>query len=472
MELVEEHANDVIEWYAERGDVLGCEQFLQMFIKGAATNPHTSYLVSLNHFPKGPLTDHQRHLHIKAHEKTVPPGTIPEDALSLLHTYEKAGRPAPMTTYSRLIAALFRAPSSLAHAQAWDLFAHMRYVAHPHPDALLFTQMINACAMPTPAEPERALDLFTEMTVDRRIPPTAGAYNAAILACARSGAKVYVNEAFRLAKEMLDAHRDAHGRGAFRPNSHTFGALLEGAKRIGDLGRARWILAEMVEATRQNPESRDVLVDERIMMHVFHAYAAYRPPFKRSMAPLVADPNKNDAEPIEEAASASSSSSPVEASPSSHEASFAHLPPQSSAEVIGEARALFSRISRSPPPPQARGTSDAEALPALPDVRITPRLLNAYLAVFYAHASLETAFEMFRTVFAQEGVEKEPHTLVVALEHCARVCRRRPDRTIAMVFAEEAWRAWTALENASQSGLLGARYIQRAYAARIRIHAL
>ena len=383
---------------------------------------------------------------------SVPPGTIPDDALSLLHTYENAGRPAPMTAYSRLIAALFRTPSSVAHAQAWDLFAHMRYVAHPQPDAHLFTQMIHACAMPTPAEPERALDLFTEMTVDRRIAPTAGAYNAVILACARSGAKAYVNEAFRLAKEMLDAHRDASGRGAFRPDSRTFGALLEGAKRIGDLGRARWILAEMVEAARTND---DVVVDERILTHVFHAYAAYRPPFKRSMARLVDEPIPIPIE--EEAASSSSSSEPVEAS-SSQAPSFAHLPPQSSAEVIGEARALFSRIS-----PQARGTSDT-TLPAFPDALLTPRLLNAYLSVFYAHASLETAHETFSTVFTQQGVQKNAQTLVEALECCARQHKRSP--CVVRKFAEEAWAEFVTMSPPS------ARHIQRAYAARIRILAL
>ncbi|KAH9001910.1 hypothetical protein EDB86DRAFT_2902439 [Lactarius hatsudake] len=427
MELVEEHANDVIGWYAERGDVLGCEQFMQTFIKG-------------------PLTDHQRHLHIKAHEKSVPPGTIPDDALSLLHTYESAGRPAPMTAYSRLIAALFRTSSSLAHAQAWDLFAHMRYVAHPQPDALLYTQMIHACALPTPAEPERALGPIHRN--DR-------AYNAAILACARSGSKVYVNEAFRLAKEMLDAHRDARGRGTFRPNSRTFGALLEGAKRIGDLGRARWILAEM------NP---DVVVDERIMTHVFHAYAAYRPPFRRSMAPLV---ETDAAEPTEETAS---SSSPVEtASPPS----FAHLPPQSSAEVLNEAHALFARFSRSSSSSSSRAGAE-EALPALPDVRVTPRLLNAYLAVVYAHASLETAHDAFCTVFAQEGVEKDAHTLVEALERCARArgasSSSSSSSSIGGLFAEEAWREWVVLENSSSH--VSARHIQRAYAARIRILAL
>ena len=52
MELVEEHANDVIEWYAERGDVLGCEQFLQTFIKGAATYPHIRTSSRSITFPK------------------------------------------------------------------------------------------------------------------------------------------------------------------------------------------------------------------------------------------------------------------------------------------------------------------------------------------------------------------------------------------------------------------------------------
>jgi hypothetical protein len=428
----------------------------------------------------GPLTDRQRHLHIKAHEKSVPPGTIPESALSLLHSYETAGRPPPMTTYSRLIAALFHTPSSLARAQAWDLFSHMRYVAHPNPDSLLFTQMIQACALPTPAEPERALDLFTEMTLDRRIPPTAGAYTAAILACARSGSKVYVNEAFRLAKEMLDAHRDARGRGAFRPDSHTFRALLEGAKRIGDLGRVRWILAEMVEMTQRDPGSKDVVVDERIMTHVFHSYAAYKPPFKRSMARLTAQ-TEGDADtsilarPVESSPDDSRPSVPVEASP---EPSFTHLPPQTRSEVIGEARALFSRISRPSPDPTCPPSSEPRPLPALPDVHVTPWLLNAYLSVFYAHASLETAHEMFRTVFAEHGLAKDTLALVEALERCAGARRGSERAYVRRSFAGDAWQEWTALEDARRTVTrarnynANARFIQRAYAARIRVLAL
>ena len=427
----------------------------------------------------GPLTDRQRHLNIKAHEKSVPPGTIPRSALSLLHTYENAGRPPPMTAYSRLVAALLRTPSSIARAQAWDLFSHMRYVAHPNPDSLLFTQMIQACALPTPSEPERALDLFTEMTVDRGIPPTAGAYIATILACARSGSKMYVNEAFRLAKKMLDSHRDARGRCAFNPDSHTFSALLEGAKRIGDLGRVRWILAEMVEVARRNPESKDVVVDERIMTHVFHSYAAYKPPFKRSMAPVVSQ-IKDDAdtapipaksmEPIGSSTDDHKLSAPVHAS---QEPSFARLPPQSRSELIGEARSLFSRISRPSPSPT---NSPSAPLPALPDVHVTPQLLNAYLSVFYAHAPLETAHVMFRTTFADHGLEKDARALVEALERCA-AARRGPERTYVMSFADDAWKEWTVLENETQTRMKhakssGARYTQRAYAARIRVLAL
>jgi hypothetical protein len=336
--------------------------------------------------------------------------------------------------------------------------------------------MIQACALPTPVEPERALDLFTEMTVDRQIPPTAGAYTAAILVCARSGSKVYVNEAFRLAKEMLDAHRDARGRSAFRPDSYTFGALLEGAKRIGDLGRVRWILAEMVEMTQRDPDNGDIIVDERIMTHVFHAYAAYKPPFKRSMAPLTTQ-TEGDAtstpalptEPVDSSPDDLNPSVPIETSP---EPSFTHLPPQSRSEVIGEARALFSRIIRSSPDPTC-SPSGPSSLPALPDVHVTPRLLAAYLSVFYAHAPLETAHEMFRKVSAEHGLAKDSLALVEALERCANA-RRGSERAYVRSFAGDAWQEWTALENARKltHARNYARHIQRAYAAQIRVLAL
>ena len=121
--------------------------------------------------------------------------------MDLLH-YENQNAAAPMQTHA-IISSLFACPSSLACTQAWDIFSHMRYVTHPNPD-IIHTQMIRACVNPVSirfsSEPEKALDLWTKMTVDHKISSTIQAYNAMILACARSGTKTYVNEAFRLAR--------------------------------------------------------------------------------------------------------------------------------------------------------------------------------------------------------------------------------------------------------------------------------
>ena len=58
---------------------------------------------------------------------------IPTNALSLLHTYETKSLPAPMRTYTALIKSLFAVRSSVGHAQAWDLFSHMRYTVEFRP---------------------------------------------------------------------------------------------------------------------------------------------------------------------------------------------------------------------------------------------------------------------------------------------------------------------------------------------------
>ncbi|TFY84004.1 hypothetical protein EWM64_g17 [Hericium alpestre] len=464
----------IMEYHAERGDASRTERFIQR---------------SLTAEP----TERQRHLHIKAYRISVPAGTVPTRALELLHRYENQSLPAPMTTYSSLITSLFSVRSSLAHAQAWDLFAHMRYVAHPKPDALLYTLMIRACASSNSgaAEPERALDLFTEMTVDHRIPPTAGAYSAVILACARSGSKDYINEAFRLAKEMLDSHRDASGRPAFPPEGRTFAALLEGAKRIGDLARARWILAELVRAMQQGSTSaaghQEAMIDEEIMMHIFHAYAAYRPPFKPSTAPIV-DRNgsqpQNHVAPQDHVGDSSSSSTASEAPHPSNapvkvdsDPSFKHLPPQSRADLIHEAKTLFARIVED----SSRAASDTAGPPdsdtplsPFRDVHLTTRLVNSYLSIHYSHSPLDTSRDLFVTIFSNLSVPKNARSFVEALERCA-IAQRGHERDVALSFADAVWEEWLSLENSSRlpnARPLDPRLVERAHAAMIRTMAL
>ncbi|KAF8970692.1 hypothetical protein BDZ97DRAFT_1790526 [Flammula alnicola] len=447
-------------------------------------------------------TEFQRHLHVKAHLNGTPNDLIPTSALDLLHHYEGQNAAAPMQTYTSVITALFSRPSSLARAQAWDIFTHMRYVAHPEPDVVLYTLMIRACAFPVSirysSEPEKALDLWTEMTVDNKITPTVGAYNAVILACARSGTKTYVNEAFRLARQMLDSHRDASGLSAFRPDRKTFCALLEGAKRTGNLARARWILAEMVRGSRDNdPNPLEAEIDDEVMMHILNAYAAYKPPFVRAATVLVdsdsgSEVAEKSAQKKEAHQEASNPTVAVQASPESSSTadsssetslvvededeypSFAHIPPQSRAEVIREVKILFNRIL------QDRSGTKPTATASLPfaqqkfsGVEITSRLVGAYLSVFYKHASLDTSRDLFWKLSEDFNVTKTPKVYLEALERCANA-RRGHERQIAVPFADQLWERWTALEDSGRrtGKPLPSRLVERAHIAMIRLLAV
>jgi hypothetical protein len=463
-----------------------------------------------------------------------------------------------MKTYSRTISSLFAVRSTgtlaltpsatdesplQAHGQAWDLFAHMRYAAHPNPDLALYTQMLRACALPASgrtspfsplptSEPERALDLWSEMTVDARIVPDVHAYEAIISACARSGQSRYVDEAFRLARECLDGERDARGRARFAATPAMCRALLDGAKRVGALGRARWILAEMVRVARSGQwagapttKAGDVvdvepIVDERTMMHIFHAYASYRPPFRRGLARMVdGQTPENQLDPpelVKQAADAEAATSSSPPSPATHsnstmdvvddhgpsdppphpspvaqagfastemnitDPSFPTHVPQSRAEVLAEASFLFSRIldSRSA---DREAASSHEALEArdFADVQITPRLVNSHLAVYYAHGSTDACRARWTELWSRVAPATTPiaRSFVEALERCANA-RRGRDREAALAWTqEELWPAWEAAEQTwrrGESGLVGmdARMVERAQAAFIRLLAV
>ncbi|KAI5828459.1 hypothetical protein K523DRAFT_307166 [Schizophyllum commune Tattone D] len=444
-------ADDVLAMYSDAGDIAAVEAYL------------------VNNLTAAP-SEQQRHLHVSAHIHATPLDTIPSTAISLLHSYETQGLPAPMKTYTHAITALFDHPSSLARAQAWDLFSHMRYVAHPNPDAVLYTLMIRACASPLlssrASEPERALDLWHEMTVDHEIRPTAGAYAAVILACARAGTKAFVSEAFRLAREMLDSHRDAYGRSAYTPDTRLFCALLEGAKRIGDLARVRWLLAEMARP-RTDAERAEATVNEEVMMHVFHAYAAYDPPFNRGDALLVKAPEGEKTEENTKATAVQEVKTPSDDS----KGSTSNVP-QSRSEVVREAAHLFGRVLRDTGNlPAEHDRSSATPPPAkFERVELTSRLLNAYLAVFYRHSTLGTARDLFRQLYVEDefglGVAPNASTYVDALERCAQA-KKGPERELALRFAREVWADWTAFE-AGGRRQIKARLTERAHVAYIR----
>ncbi|KIP02535.1 hypothetical protein PHLGIDRAFT_95901 [Phlebiopsis gigantea 11061_1 CR5-6] len=467
--IAEQQFNTVLAVYASEGDIARADAFVTKFLQAP--------------------TPRQRDLHIKCHLKNTPALSFPTSALELLHDYEGRAMLPPQKAYSRCITRLLSARSATAHAHAWDLFAHMRYAAHPQPDAFLYTAMIRACAssaLQRGGEPERALDLLAEMT-GAGLALTRGAYTGAILACARSGRREYVQEGFRLAKEMLDSHRDARGRSAFAPTRWLFCALLEGAKRIGDLARTRWILAEMVRESVTGVDGEATVdperaIEEAAMMHVFHAYAAYKPPFKRGMA-IVKEAAAPAAETAPQDSARDADDQPGEVVTPDGDAAFARLPPQSHAEVLYEARALFARILADVAPATAGpsvlfSTPPATRSGLFTHVQLTPRLLNAYLSVHYAHAPLEDARALFGALHGELGVSRGARAHVEALERCARA--EKGERGLALRFAEEAWADWQPVEarwrankrEAEEVDGTDARLVERAYVALIRIHSL
>ncbi|KAF9262334.1 hypothetical protein L218DRAFT_441360 [Marasmius fiardii PR-910] len=471
LDVTEEHINTFLDYFAERGDIVGFEKSLKYYVGETPT-------------------EQQRHLHVQAHLKATSSTTIPTSALSILHFYENQAVPPPMKTYSKVIHRLLTVPNSTSQAQAWDLFSHMRYVAHPTPDVVLYTQMIRACASyfttSLPSEPERALDLWTEMCVDNSITPLAGTYNAVILACARSGRKAYVAEAFRLAKQMLDSSRDAYGLPAYLPDIHTFCALLEGAKRIGDLARVRWILAEMIGEKQRGVT--DITVNHKVMMHVFHAYASYQVPFQRSMALLVEEvvdkggddmSSWSDASALQDGQEGKDSDNP-EALPPVPEVRtplFTHIPPQTHQEVVREAEILFSRILEETGRKVNYDTLEDAFVPQLKfdNVAITVQLLNSYLSVHYKHNSLENARALFWKIFEDLGIQRNQRTLQEAMHKCAM--SRRAERKVALEFARELVEAWKAsnMENVEASDIratASARRVEKFHAAYIHILSL
>ncbi|KAL5520446.1 hypothetical protein ACEPAG_9670 [Sanghuangporus baumii] len=470
-EPAEELVNEVLNVYASEGDVPAVLAFFERLAIGRPT-------------------ERQRDLHIKAHLKSSSSSSygIPS-ALEVLHKYESLALLPPVQSYTRLICALFSARSAQLQAQAWDLFAHMRYVAHAKPDPALYALMIRACAgtgfsqSGYVADPVRALDLWTEMTTDAGHAPTVGAYNAIILSCARSSE--YVGEAFRFAREMLDGHRDAYGYPLMHATQETFDALLVAAKTRKDLPRARWILAEMLkiyeQAAKEAKETgkeveSDIALNERTLMHVFHAYASYRPPFRRGDTAIIDESEVKVASEEDKVGSIDELSAPQNALEKvSSTARFTVTPPQTRKEVLAEVDTLFERILAEtglhPSSPRAPfGDTQTSIQGPFSRVLLTASLVNSYLSVHYMHDTLENSHKLYKEVFLRIGVEKSPRTYIEALERCAGA--EREERGVAKEFAEGVWREWIEVERRLNPYTVDARMIERAYAAMIRMLAL
>lgn len=354
----------------------------------------------------------------------------------------------------------------------------MRYVAHPVPDARLYASMIRACALAPESQAERALDLWTEMCVDNKVPPTRDTYNALILAYARASGNhnsglSHSHEAFRYAREMLEEYRA--GAGHLRPDTQTFSALLESVKRSGDLTRARWILAELVGAYTSDPVgAADLAPDDQAMAHIFQAYTSYNPTLiRRDVRTKKSASVFPQAEPL--ANRPVSSSLKTESKPPvSQEDTSARGTPQSHAEIVAEASILFERIydnSNSPLP--------ADEASPFHRVQITSHLLNSYISVHFAHSSLVKSRKVYEDIFSRpvrsynDGtVRKNARTYMLALQRCAKTASRNSSSLSkaneALSFARALWDEWQR-SNLENDSTVSPRSIEAVWRSMIRV---
>ncbi|KIM29206.1 hypothetical protein M408DRAFT_23013 [Serendipita vermifera MAFF 305830] len=362
-------------------------------------------------------------------------------ALSLLHTQEVKGHYPPQTVYQALIVNLMRSPTpgnTPRRAKAWDLFYHMRYVAHPTPSISLYTDMIRACADAAEPETLRGFDLWTEMTVDKRMTPTTEAYNAIIALAARN--KSTALEATRLAKEMVEFGRDAEGRPAMPLTKETYIALLEAAKRLGDLKQARWILMKLARAGPAGTSA----VDHWALRHIFHTYATYSPPFKRQMATIKPRIKlQNQTEHLAKASQTPEDAIEGVSEIQPHQTTgYDALLPQTTRALLSEADALFDLLLRE----KSLSQEDTSSMPLLfSSVSSLPEIVSAYFSVYLNHApSFSAAVSKIRAVHAQTNFEWTPELIRICMVHCAR--RVRPGSlNLATEWADELWSAWSAL---------------------------
>ncbi|BGP23564.1 pentatricopeptide repeat protein [Rhodotorula toruloides] len=387
----------------------------------------------------------------------------PEFALRHLEAMEAAGYTPLRETYTAVTKRLILSSNPNLVREGWDLYSHSRLVAYPIPDVPMFSTMIQACSRGEHPAPERAIDLFTEMT-DNGLPPSELAYNGVIRACARDGTRDYYHEALRFMRRMLDDN--------VKPSRHTFHAVLEGAKKHGDLARARWMLIKMVGV------GGDVAPNEATLALVLQAYAWYRPAGKDQQKGKAAQPPQatHDAKPgaadtgaVEGVVEADGEMRPEDdpanlsaaPTPSTGSASAAEIVellgeeslfypgplPRSSAETLAEARKLMLQVvdatvldAMAPTPPAS--TEDRPPSTMFPLVEPSSFLLNSYFTVLARHASFAAASDFFAAAFDRAGVPKSRYSYQLMMKRI-ELLENDEQAVEAVKKLWEEWLRWT-----------------------------
>ncbi|PWN22253.1 hypothetical protein BCV69DRAFT_292762 [Microstroma glucosiphilum] len=502
--------NSVADAFAEQGDSTTCEAIVQ-------------HLVSSGRAP----TSFTHHALVKAYLRS--PNDRLSQALSLIHHLELTPTPPSQATYSMTISHLLSSSSEELRDEVWGVWYRMRLNAHPVPDAVVWGNMLRACALGTSpgrdsapehleqhrsskkvptmrelrrqdasvSQRETALDLFREMTVVHGIRPTPVCYNNLILACCRSADEGAYLDGFRLLSEMITLGQET-GISSYEPDRATFYALLEGCRRGKDVLRARWVLAEMIRSSAplwSSPASSEALTweerarlearmpDAKILSQLFYTYTGWRPTpvaVKAKTAEKVRSAQgtrKATSADVQDSDSSNQALSQVDLDEAASE--FSSRPPATSTEVVREVRGLLARVIAD------RVSPGMLPIGPMSSVEISTRLLNAYLAVLKTHAPrsecaayLGSAVRSDQTqdpprpsLFEQLGLTPCGHTWLHVMEACTRSGKSPYTRSLG----DWAWTQWRSMEDealahgsVSESMGTDKRNRERIWAERIR----
>lgn len=382
---------------------------------------------------------------------------------SYLRRLEKAGKPASPEVYLQLFDCMNYV--SMKRMTSIDLFNRLRLLAHPHPPISIWNALLRALASGASTQPERAMDAFLDLKANG-LAPTVDTYNHLIRSMIRarrsavgtsqrrSGYEKWYYSALRLLKQMIDDD-------GVRPNLSTFLVLLEGAKRIGDLARAKWtygLFVQQLEYERQNPMAN---LQDMDWLHVsavvslLQTYASFSPSNKY----LQVKKKKMAVEAVTQC--------PL------NDPKFYKTLPESTLEILTEVEFIFAQFISSSGthqrPIQVRNRADKRRLSVL---------ISSYLSVYSSHSTIEELYSKYTTLTHpinqpshQSGAIRISWTYLILLERCEFLRSAQKAGSIG----REIFKEWESnQESIKQSELVRcveSRLMSQIWAAWIRLQA-
>jgi len=308
----------------------------------------------------------------------------------------------------------------ISRSSAWNLFAHMRLVAHTTPNLQAYNLMLSACSTGQHPSPERAVDLYEEMQ-EHKIQPDIFTFTALIRTCSRTrraGEESYYLRGIEFLRQMLDA--------GLTPDRSTLHAIMDGARRVGDLSRARWIFYKV--AVSPWKES----VDDVTAALLFQTYAT----FKVQPAPLLRERLREGRKLATDQALDKDIAVPLDNLPSPL--------PRTAEEVVQQVRALMasSLASKGLDTSLLFRDGNLQPSPVFESIKLTPLLLNSFLLAHQRGSHIfSKCLLLYEKLFKLASVPKNGYSYELIMQSCEKPNDRQLGlETARKCFAE--WKTW------------------------------